>query len=390
MHIAYLHYLQEDDTALYHVRQFAQAAGDLGHRVDVHAIRTPRTDSVGSGQQRAAWRGSLRAGIGRALHEPKELASSFVYHFREMRCLRNCRPDVLLVRNKSLTASFLWTAARTRRPLTIEINAPRVEALLYDRDHFHVPFIPDWLQALKLRRADSVVTVSSALRDHLIERHRIDHERFVVTPNGADVDLFSPGINPDAEILAEFGDAPVVGFVGSFSRWHGVDLLAEMTRRIAERRPEARFVYVGSGPEVDALTAASAGLEPRLRMLGRVPHERIPALVATFAVAVMPDSNFYGSPLKVVEWMAAGRPIVAPAYGPLLEIIESGKDGLLFEPGRIDALVSAVTGLLDNVDLRGRLGRNAAERARRELTWTHNAQRVLRACSNAIERHARL
>jgi glycosyltransferase involved in cell wall biosynthesis len=388
MHLAYLHYLQDNDTALHHVRQFTRAARELGHRVDVHAIRAASPSPPASRAQRDSSRGRGRSPLGRYFREPKELASSFFHHAREMRSLANCRPDVLLVRNHSLTASFLWTAARTGLPLTVEVNAPRLEALLYDQVHLHVPLLPDWLQARKLTRADSVVTVSSALRDHLISRYRLDHQRFVVSPNGADIDLFRPGIPPDAEVRSRFGDAPVVGFVGSFSKWHGVDLLVEMTREVAERRPQARFVYVGDGPDLEALRVATAHLEPRAQFLGRVPHDRVPALVAAFDIAAMPESNFYGSPLKVLEWMAAGRAVVAPAYGPLREIIDSEREGLLFEPRNREELVGAILRLVDDSGLRQRLGAAAARRVRDHLTWKDNAERVLNACQMSLSRRS--
>jgi glycosyltransferase involved in cell wall biosynthesis len=388
MHIAYLHYLRDGDTALHHVRQFTRAAIDLGHRVDVHAIRGASENPSSNSTRQGRTRGSPRLLLGRCLHEPKELASSFPLHFREMRLLSSSRPDVLLVRNHSLMGSFLATATRTGLPLVLEVNAPRAEALLYDREHLHVPVLPDWLQARKLRRADAVVTVSSALRDHLIALYRLDAQRFVVSHNGADIDLFRPGARPDSAVRERFGDAPIVGFVGSFSKWHGVELLAEMTREVAERRPAARFVYVGDGPDLQGLRIATTGIETRLELVGRVPHDRIPALVAAFDVAVMPETAFYCSPLKIVEWMAAGRPVVAPSYGPLREILDPEEDGLLFEPNNRDQLVSAVLRLLDDSDLRERLGAAAARKVREQLTWRHNAERVLEACRKALDRRS--
>ena len=98
----------------------------------------------------------------------------------------------------------------------------------------------------------------------------------------------------------------------------------------------------------------------------------------------MPESNFYGSPLKVIEWMAAARAVVAPSYGPLEEVIDDGVQGLLFEPRNAEQLVAQILRLVDSRELREKLGAAAATRVTEGLTWEHNAQRVLDACREAM------
>ena len=112
-----------------------------------------------------------------------------------------------------------------------------------------------------------------------------------------------------------------------------------------------------------------------------------PGLVASLDVGVMPESNFYGSPLKVIEWMAAAKAVVAPSYAPLTDVIDHGVHGLLFAPGDLSSLVASVIQLIDEPHLRHSLGRAAAARVRAELTWTDNARRVLSACEAARQRH---
>jgi glycosyltransferase involved in cell wall biosynthesis len=386
LRLSYLHYLTEGDTANHHVRQFAEAARGLGHQIDVVSLRQGGRAGRGSGDPLAR---AARRPLSRYLREPKELLSSFSHHRRELKLLRDSRPDVLLVRNHSLIGSALMTAARLELPLVLEINAPRAEGLAYDLEHLHIPILPDRLEALKLRRADAIVTVSEALRDYLVERRGADPARFVVAPNGADVSLFRPDTAPDPSLSEWRAGSAVIGFVGSFERWHGVELLAEMTLEVAAARPAARFLYVGAGPELPTLVERTATLGERVRFSGAVAHDRVAGLVATFDVAVMPESNFYGSPLKVLEWMAAAKAVVAPGYGPLREILDTEREGLLFEPRSARQLIASVLRLVDDPELRRRLGAGAARRVRDGLTWKDNARRVLAACRLALHRRSR-
>lgn len=209
-----------------------------------------------------------------------------------------------------------------------------------------------------------------------------------MVPNGADLAAFHPFLRPDPEVRAAFGERPVVGFVGSFQKFHGAALLAEMALAVGVARPEARFLFVGDGPEAAAVRERTAPLGARMWFTGRVPHERVPALVAGFDVGVLPETAFYASPLKVIEWMAAGKAVVAPGYGPLAEVLADGETGLLFPPRDRDALVAAVLRLIDHPAQRRALGQAAAVRARAALSWEHNAERVLSVCESAVARAA--
>ena len=142
------------------------------------------------------------------------------------------------------------------------------------------------------------------------------------------------------------------------AQYRGVELLAPRGKR---RRP------LGGG-----------------QISGGVPHARVPHLVASLDVGVLPDTSFYACPLKIVEWMAAGRAIVAPRYGPVEDLLEDGAQGLLFPPRDLEALVAAVLRLVDQPRLRQELGSAAAVRAAGSLSWSDNARRVVGALEEAM------
>jgi len=388
MHLAYLHYLCSGDTAMAHVRQFSTAAADLGHRIDVHAMNLVQDESPGPSPSAgpAGVRQKLKHHFGRYLHEPKELLWNPLYVRKELALLRRNRPDVLLVRSHLLTFSPVWVARRLGLPLVFEVNSPAAESDLYLDQYAHIPVIPDWLEGWKFRQADALTVVSSSLKKHLCQRYSLAAEKVRVIPNGADHRAFTPDREPDRDVRQRLGDQPIVGFIGSFEKWHGADLLVKMVEDVARDRPAVRFLLVGDGPEAAGIRRRLDALNNRVLFTGRVPHERVPGLVACMDVGVMPESNFYGSPLKVLEWMAAGLAVVAPSYAPLTDIIENGVDGLLFPPGDSVALVKKIVQLVDEPELRGQIGCHATQKVRNSLTWSHNAEQVLGVCAEAHER----
>lgn len=389
MRLAYLHYLVEGDTGRHHVRQFAEGARRLGHEVEVCPMNLAAADGPGGGSAGGgATRALLKRHLGRFLHEPKEILWNPLYVRAETALLRRLRPDVLLVRDHALTASPVVTARRLGLPLVLEVNAPPEEGRLYLDEYLHLPFVARWIDAYKLRRADGVAVVSSTLKRLLVESYGLREELVVVAPNGADVERFRPDLPPDPVLPRGPDRDAVIGFVGSFRRWHGTDLLARTIVEVGSIRPRVRFLLVGDGPEAGPVREAVRGLGDRVVMTGRVDHARIPALTAAFDIGLLPETLFYGSPLKVVEWMAAGRAVVAPGYPALSDLVEDGVHALLFPPGDAGALARAVLRLVDDAALRTRLGQAAAERARAHLTWTDNARRVLGACEGALRRRA--
>lgn len=391
MRIAYLNYLYGNDTAKHHVRQFAAAIRRLGHEIDVHAMNLAPAEETGEeapspvaagGKKLRAW---LKRRVGRFLHEPKEVLWNARYAPREVARLRaGPRPDVLLVRDHALTASAVPVAARLGLPLVLEVNAPARELGLYYDEYFHYPWVAEALEGWKLRRADAVIVVSAALQQYLVARHRLAPEKVAVVRNGADLAAFRPAAGSPPGPGPRSCDGAVVGFVGSFQKFHGAELLAEMALAVAAARPAVRFLFVGEGPEAAGVRLRTAPLGERVRFTGGVPHERVPELVASFDIGVLPDTSFYACPLKVIEWMAAGKAVVAPCCPPLRELVVDGVEGLLFAPRDPASLAAAVVELVDRPDLRAALGRAAAARAHRGMGWEHNAERVLAVCGAAM------
>jgi len=383
MKIAYFHYLYGDGTPLNHVRQFASATRELGHEVEIHSMNPAPLGTAPS--MTALARRSLKKRLSRYLHEPKELLANLPYIKRELDVLRSTRPDVALVRAHTLTVAEAMVRRVSGIPLVLEVNAPACESTTYWDDYVHVPHAAHLIERAKLGRADRITTVSAALRDHLVATHGIDASRFVVNHNGADCERFHPDLDVSA-VRAKYApnDEALIGFVGSFHPWHGIDLLQAVISGLASAR--ARFVTIGGGDRSAGFRSwlDANGHAERVSMLGSIDHEQIPVHVGAFDIALIAGANFYVSPLKLFEYMAAGRAIVAPADPPIVEVLNDEEDALLFPPGDAGSAADCIRRLIDDRELRTRLGSNARRKAVAEYTWRHNAERVLAACSAAI------
>ena len=386
MRITYLHYIYGADTASHHARQFAAAVEAAGHTISVHALNL--APPVAQGEEgRGGPRDWLKARFSRYLHEPKELIWNAPYARRILQVLRAERPDVLVVRDQSLTFAEIVARSLSDVPLVLEINAPASESGRYFDEYVHVPGAAFLTERWKVRHADRLTTVSGALKDYLVAAHRVPGRNIIVNPNGADCDQFRPDIDPEP-VRARWGlsDLPVIGFVGSLHPWHGPELLKGVIETLAD--PRARFLLVGDGQGWPALSewVRAQGRGGQVVLAGRVAHHEVPGYVAAMDVALIPDSNFYGSSLKTLEYMAAARAVVAPRYGPFEEILEHDREGLLFPPGDLTGMLAAIRRLLGDEPLRRRLGSEARNRVSGQFTWRHNADRVLQACLEALQK----
>jgi glycosyltransferase involved in cell wall biosynthesis len=174
-------------------------------------------------------------------------------------------------------------------------------------------------------------------------------------------------------------DAPVVGYVGSFQDWHDVNGLVDAFRSLPS---DARLLLVGHGPGREAAHegVAELGLADRAVFTGHVPPEEVPELIAAMDVAVAPyreQSDFYFSPLKLFECMAAGTATVAAAIGQIGEVVDSGVNGLLYEPGDSRGLAAAIATLLDDRALARSIGEAGRDLVLSRHTMAANAERAV-------------
>ncbi|MBK8900851.1 MAG: glycosyltransferase family 4 protein [Anaerolineaceae bacterium] len=226
------------------------------------------------------------------------------------------------------------------------------------------------------RLANKIVTVSEPARQHLIKHWQVDADKIVVMPNGVDTELFHPHYDPNP-VRAELGlgNAPVVGFVGGFQAWHGLDRLISSFSHILREVPDARLLLVGDGPIRSQIErqAAALGIQTAVTITGFIPQARVPQMLAAIDVAVLPyprlPQELWFSPLKLYEYMAAGKAIVASGTGQLAQVIRSGHNGLLVGSDDNAAFTRSLVALLQAPQERQRLGDNARQQVLEQHSW---------------------
>lgn len=291
--------------------------------------------------------------------------------------VRQFRPNVIYERLSFMAGGFADLAGELGVPRLVEVNAPVVDEWATQRP-LHLPETAQRLQRQALEGAQ-VAAVSPPLAQWALAGGAA---RAVVVPNGVDLGRFAPADAPAAARRAELGldGADVVGFVGSLKPWHGVDVLLAAVERLVPDHPRLVVLVVGDGPMRAALVdqAGRGALAGRVRFVGAVPASDVPSYVHAMDVAVAPylprvgsgseaATDFYFSPLKVAEAMAAGRAVVASKV-PTIESMLGGT-GALVPPGDAGALAAALAGLLGDPVRRTWLGEQARRRAERELSW---------------------
>jgi glycosyltransferase involved in cell wall biosynthesis len=199
-----------------------------------------------------------------------------------------------------------------------------------------------------------------------------------VIPNGVNEAHFSSASGASVRTKLGLGGATILGFTGFVRDWHGVDRVIHWMAT-PDVATSVHLLVVGDGParhELERL-ALELGLSHRVIFTGVVSRERVPEYVAAFDIALQPAAVEYASPLKLFEYLAAGKAIVAPRQSNLEEVLVDGKNVLFFDGSRPTALADALSSLVANPLLREALAAGAAATiAERRLTWLDSARRV--------------
>ena len=268
-------------------------------------------------------------------------------------------------------------ASLSSTPGILEVNAP----LIQEQAEHRVLLDHAAAQAVATRvfcAADALIAVSHEIASYL-SAYPAARGRIHVIPNGVNPARFPENLQAT---LATSEGAFIVGFVGSMKPWHGLPLLIEAFKKHHTAAPDSRLLIVGDGKAMMELQASlkDTAIARSIILTGSVSSEEIPGLLASMSVAVAPYpplSNFYFSPLKVYEYMAAARPVIASRIGSLSELIQHEVNGLLCPPGDIDAMAAAILQLKNNPALGQHLGAAARKTVLASHTWDEVARRTL-------------
>jgi PEP-CTERM/exosortase A-associated glycosyltransferase len=270
----------------------------------------------------------------------------------------------------------LWVARRLGIPLVYEARAFWEDAAV---DHGTCAEgdlryrLSRRLETFVFARADRAVTICQGMRRELIDRG-IPGTRIFVMPNGVDTDHFRP--QPRANDLVEryrLSGKPVIGFIGSFYHYEGLDFLLDAVPELVKRMPEIRIMLVGGGKDEARLRARAKDLSPHVIFSGQVPHDQIKDYYSIIDVFVCPRRRMrlteLVTPLKPLEAMAMGRVVLASDVGGHLELIRHDQTGLIFKADEPDDFIRQALRACGNGRMRCDIGDAARRYVEAERGW---------------------
>ncbi|UXH76713.1 glycosyltransferase family 4 protein [Roseateles amylovorans] len=379
MKILYHHRTASKDGQAVHIEEMIGSLRALGHEVLVVA---PGGESAPEEKSRmgddVGWVQRLRARLPKWVYELLELGYSLHAYRRLAAAAKGFQPDVIYERYNLYLLAGLMLKRRLGVPLLLEVNAPLAD----ERERFGglaLPRLARWAERRVWRGADAVLPVTQVL-GRMIEAQGVPAQRLVVIPNGINEAHFAAAPTPDAAKRAlGWEEALVLGFTGFVRDWHGMDRVIRWMASPAAPA-NARLLLVGDGParaELEAL-ARELALGERVRFTGVISRDEVPRHVAAFDIALQPAVVAYASPLKLFEYLALAKAIVAPRQPNIEEVLDDDRNALLFDPEQPGALEALLARLAGDEALRLRLGEGAhATIARQHLTWLGNAERVV-------------
>ena len=381
----------------------------LDHSLPLHSGYTFRTRAILKAQQALGWDVACVTSVRHSAPgdpfeqvdgldfyrtAPIDPAPSPIGEWREIGALatrveelvHQFRPDVLHAHSPVLTALAAERVARRHNlPLLYEIRAFWEDAAVGNGTGQEGSWkyrLTKALETRAVRNADAVAVICEGLRRDLIARG-IAPAKIMVSPNGVDLGLFGDPPPRDTALSAELGldGAEVVGFIGSFYDYEGLDDLIAAMPALVALRPKLHALIVGGGPMEDALKAQAARspAADHIRFVGRVPHEQVERYYSLVDVLAYPRKMMrltdLVTPLKPLEAMAQMRLVAASDVGGHRELIEDGVTGTLFKPGNPDDLAKQVAGLLAQPSIWDERRKTARKYVEQDRNWSSNISR---------------
>ena len=374
MKILYHHRIRSKDGQFVHVEELISALRGLGHEVIIVAPTASEKTEFGDEGGAVMW---LKRFMPHFIYELMELSYSLIVYRRLVRAVKEHHPDCLYERYNLFQPAGVWIKRRYRLPMLLEVNAP-IFSERSSYDGLSLKRLARWSERYTWINADVVLPVTQALGD-MVHQEGVPWERIVVIPNGINTDRFGKKLDATAAKKALKLDGRfILGFTGFVRDWHGLDKVINFLAH-DDSASQCHLLVVGDGPARSGLEAQAKhlGVADRVLFTGVVERDHVAQYIAIFDIALQPAVVAYASPLKLFEYLALGRAIVAPDQPNIREVLQDGENALLFEPKSESGLVQAIKRLIDDDVLRRRISCNAADAiAKQGLTWSNNARRV--------------
>lgn len=382
MKILYHHRIASKDGQYVHVEEIIKALCSLGHEVVVVAPSVSEDKAFGSD---GGFVKTLKGFMPAVIYELMEFVYAFHAYRKLGKAIREHKPDVIYERYNLFFPAGIWAKRKYKLPMLLEINAPLFE----ERSKYNgiaLKSLAKWSERYVWQGADKVLPVTQVLAKKVMAKGVAD-EHITVIPNGIDLDKFGdvPDMDEAKEALGLAGRV-VLGFTGFVRDWHGLDKVVDILKKDSQEK--RHLLVVGDGPARLSIEkrAVELDVQDQVTITGIVNRDDVAAHVAAFDIALQPDVVDYASPLKMFEYLALGRAIIAPDKENIKEILEHGKNGYLFNCDSTDTFLSGIEALCQDADLRNELAHGARESIfKKNFTWKNNAKIIIEQFNQLLD-----
>ena len=372
-----------------HIRGVVKGLRQLGNNVDILSLpgAEPEAEEKNTTTEQVKQEGTKKSSFSilsdLTKHVPEfvfeifELAFNLIAVIRLRKAVKEKNINLIYERYSLFMFASVWWAKRNNLPIVLEINdscqVQRVRSLTFKK---LAAKIEGWI----FSNATGLVFISTRFKD-VAEQAYGDIANSVVSPNGADLDKFIIDPTAGSSLRAKLGidNKIVLGYVGAFVHWHGIDWFVDLICDRLKETPELVLLLVGDGVAFEGIKnrVIEAGVEAQVILPGKVPHHQVSTFLSAMDLGILPDSNDYGSPMKLFEFMAMGKGMIAPDFSPIAEVVRDNETSWLFPAGNRQACVNKVFDIVKDRAAHIQVGNNARAYIENERQWKHNAEQLL-------------
>ncbi|WP_231295823.1 glycosyltransferase family 4 protein [Colwellia sp. PAMC 21821] len=372
-----------------HIRGVVKGLRQLNNNVDILSLpgAEPEAEEVSASteqvQQAPTRKSSFSLLSDLTKHVPEfvfeifELAFNLIAVIRLRRTVKEKKITLIYERYSLFMFSSVWWAKRHNLPIVLEINdscqVQRVRLLTFKK-------LAEKIEGWIFKNATGLVFISTRFKE-VAEQAYGEIAPSVVSPNGADLDKFIIDETSGSALRSKLGieDKIVLGYVGAFVHWHGIDWFVDLACQRLKDTPELVLLLVGDGVAFEGIRnrVIEAGVESQVILPGKVPHHEVSSFLSAMDLGILPDSNDYGSPMKLFEFMAMGKGMIAPDFSPIAEVVQDNETSWLFPAGDKQACIDKVFEIVNDRKAHKAVGANARAYIERERQWKHNAAQLL-------------
>ncbi|MDW7972575.1 MAG: glycosyltransferase family 4 protein [Thermodesulfovibrio sp.] len=342
---------------------------------------------------------------------PKNL-NELLYNFKIIKHCMKYNFDFIYQRHSAFSFCGSYLSKIKGVPLILEHNGSETwmskhwsakKGRLYEllKNTYNEKFlfkIMNYVEKYNTETSSIIVVVSNALKEHLA-KHGVDNHKIIVNPNGVDPDIYRPDIYAkDIIDKYELSDKVVIGFIGTFEFWHGVENIPLAYGKLLLEHPElrktTRLMLIGDGPKMKKVeeNIKKMKIQHNVILTGTIPQHEGPRYLSACDILMNPtipnpdNTEFFGSPTKLFEYMAMGKAIICSDMAQMSEILKHKVDAYLVKPGDIDGMARAMKELIYDKNLREYIGRNAREKVIASFTWDKHVQRIIEVLLDKINK----